>query len=100
MYLNPAVRYQNLSASCRSCRSEAVAAWTDHVSTLGQGLLSNEVNSWMTGVNSKVEGRQTPDHALWWHFPRRARMPAACARINHWSENRKLTLAFLPALAS
>jgi cation diffusion facilitator CzcD-associated flavoprotein CzcO len=36
-----------------------VAAWTDHVSTLGQGLLSNEVNSWMTGVNSNVEGRQT-----------------------------------------
>ncbi len=36
-----------------------VAAWTDHVAALGQGLLSNEVNSWMTGVNSNVAGKQT-----------------------------------------
>jgi cation diffusion facilitator CzcD-associated flavoprotein CzcO len=36
-----------------------VAAWTDHVANLGEGLLSNEVNSWMTGVNSNVEGKQT-----------------------------------------
>jgi hypothetical protein len=36
-----------------------VAAWHDHVADLGQGLLSNEVNSWMTGVNSNVEGKQT-----------------------------------------
>ena len=26
---------------------------------LGVGLLSNEVNSWMTGINSNVEGKQT-----------------------------------------
>jgi len=38
--------------------NEGVAEWTEHVSDLGQGLLSNEVNSWMTGVNSNVEGRQ------------------------------------------
>jgi cation diffusion facilitator CzcD-associated flavoprotein CzcO len=36
-----------------------VATWTEHVSALGQGLLSNEVNSWMTGVNSNVAGKQT-----------------------------------------
>jgi cation diffusion facilitator CzcD-associated flavoprotein CzcO len=36
-----------------------VASWTDHVKTLGVGLLSNEVNSWMTGINSNVEGKQT-----------------------------------------
>ncbi|WP_349631188.1 flavin-containing monooxygenase [Bradyrhizobium jicamae] len=35
------------------------AAWTDHVKALGVGLLSNEVNSWMTGINSNVEGKQT-----------------------------------------
>jgi hypothetical protein len=35
------------------------ARWTEHVKTLGEGLLSNEVNSWMTGVNSNVEGKQT-----------------------------------------
>jgi hypothetical protein len=26
---------------------------------LGVGLLSNEVNSWMTGINSNIEGKQT-----------------------------------------
>jgi cation diffusion facilitator CzcD-associated flavoprotein CzcO len=35
-----------------------VASWTDHVKALGVGLLSNEVNSWMTGINSNVEGKQ------------------------------------------
>ncbi|MEJ0020172.1 MAG: NAD(P)/FAD-dependent oxidoreductase [Acetobacteraceae bacterium] len=44
-------------------RVEATAAgvtsWTDHVKSLGVGLLSNEVNSWMTGINSNVEGKQT-----------------------------------------
>jgi len=38
---------------------EAVAAWTDHVRAVGAGLLSNEVNSWFTGVNTNVEGKQT-----------------------------------------
>jgi cation diffusion facilitator CzcD-associated flavoprotein CzcO len=36
-----------------------VTAWTDHVKSLGVGLLSNEVDSWMTGVNRNVEGKQT-----------------------------------------
>jgi cation diffusion facilitator CzcD-associated flavoprotein CzcO len=36
-----------------------VASWTDHVKALGAGLLSNEVNSWMTGINTNVEGKQT-----------------------------------------
>ena len=36
-----------------------VASWTNHVKSLGIGLLSNEVNSWMTGVNTNVEGKQT-----------------------------------------
>jgi hypothetical protein len=30
------------------------------VKSLGVGLLSNEVNSWMTGINSNAEGKQTP----------------------------------------
>jgi cation diffusion facilitator CzcD-associated flavoprotein CzcO len=34
-----------------------VASWTDHVRSLGEGLLSNEVDSWMTGVNRNVEGK-------------------------------------------
>ena len=44
-------------------RIEATAAgvttWTDHVKALGVGLLSNEVDSWMTGINRNVEGKQT-----------------------------------------
>jgi cation diffusion facilitator CzcD-associated flavoprotein CzcO len=36
-----------------------VASWTDHVKALGVGLLSSEVNSWMTGYNSNVTGKQT-----------------------------------------
>ena len=38
----------------------AVDAWTEHVLALGEGLLMNEVASWMTGVNRNVEGKQAP----------------------------------------
>ena len=37
---------------------EGVKSWTDHVKALGEGMLSNEVDSWMTGINSNVEGKQ------------------------------------------
>ena len=44
-------------------RAEATAAgvksWTDHVKALGVGLLSNDIDSWMTGVNRNVDGKQT-----------------------------------------
>jgi cation diffusion facilitator CzcD-associated flavoprotein CzcO len=36
-----------------------VAEWTDHVLETGQGLLMNEIDSWMTGVNRNIEGKQT-----------------------------------------
>jgi cation diffusion facilitator CzcD-associated flavoprotein CzcO len=36
---------------------QAVAAWTDYVKAVGEGLLSNEVDSWMTGVNSNIAGK-------------------------------------------
>jgi len=35
-----------------------VTSWTDHVRSLGVGLLSNEVDSWMTGINRNLEGKQ------------------------------------------
>jgi len=38
----------------------AVTEWTDHVMALGEGLLMNEVASWMTGVNRNVDGKQKP----------------------------------------
>ena len=51
------MRERNLTRA--DARPEAVADWTDHVKAVGTGLLSNEVNSWMTGINSNVEGKQT-----------------------------------------
>jgi hypothetical protein len=35
----------------------AVAAWTENVHACSIGLLTNEVDSWMTGVNRNVEGK-------------------------------------------
>ena len=37
-----------------------VREWTDHVLALGEGLLANEIGSWMTGVNRNVEGKHSP----------------------------------------
>ena len=38
---------------------EGVADWTGFVHEKGKGLLSNEVDSWMTGVNRNLDGRDT-----------------------------------------
>jgi cation diffusion facilitator CzcD-associated flavoprotein CzcO len=44
-------------------RVEATAAgaraWTDHVLASSEGLLFTEVDSWMTGINRNVDGKQT-----------------------------------------
>ena len=54
------MRYARENDLTRIEATEAgVESWTDHVRSLGAGLLSNEVNSWMTGINSNVEGKQT-----------------------------------------
>src|SRR4029434_6822631 len=43
-------------------RMKATAAaantWTDHVMAASEGLLFTEVDSWMTGINRNVEGKQ------------------------------------------
>ena len=53
------VRYARDHNLTRLEATEAgVTSWTDHVKSLGVGLLSNDVNSWMTGVNTNVEGKQ------------------------------------------
>jgi cation diffusion facilitator CzcD-associated flavoprotein CzcO len=39
--------------------SAGTERWTDHVIAMGQGLLANEVDSWMTGINRNIEGKQT-----------------------------------------
>lgn len=38
---------------------EAVGEWTEHVVQSAEGLLSNEIDSWMTGVNKNVAGKTT-----------------------------------------
>ena len=54
------VRYARAHELTRVAATKAgVASWTDHVKELGAGLLSNEVDSWMTGINRNVEGKQT-----------------------------------------
>ncbi|MGI9423366.1 MAG: flavin-containing monooxygenase, partial [Hyphomicrobiaceae bacterium] len=56
-------------------RPSAVAEWTAFVAEKAEGLLSNEIDSWMTGVNINVEGKQqrvlarysgsAPDYRAW-----------------------------------
>jgi cation diffusion facilitator CzcD-associated flavoprotein CzcO len=41
-----------------AARPEAVEEWTAFVKKKGEGLLSNEIDSWMTGVNQNVDGKQ------------------------------------------
>jgi hypothetical protein len=38
---------------------DGVKTWTDHVKSLADGLLTFEIDSWMTGVNRNVAGKQT-----------------------------------------
>jgi cation diffusion facilitator CzcD-associated flavoprotein CzcO len=39
--------------------ASGVESWTNHVKSLGVGLLSNEVDSWMTGINRNIDGKDT-----------------------------------------
>ena len=41
------------------CKVEAAKEWTDHVIRIADGLLSMEIDSWMTGINRNVEGKDT-----------------------------------------
>ena len=38
---------------------EAVAEWNEFVVEKAKGSLASEVDSWMTGINLNVEGKQT-----------------------------------------
>jgi cation diffusion facilitator CzcD-associated flavoprotein CzcO len=54
------IRFARASSLTRvEATAAGVAAWTDHVKALGAGMLSSEVDSWMTGINSNVDGKQT-----------------------------------------
>jgi cation diffusion facilitator CzcD-associated flavoprotein CzcO len=54
------IRFARASSLTRvEATAAGVATWTDHVRALGAGMLSSEVDSWMTGINSNVDGKQT-----------------------------------------
>ena len=53
------LRARDMALTRVEATEAGVRSWTDHVKSLGVGLLSNEVNSWMTGINRNVEGKQT-----------------------------------------
>src|SRR5262249_6198012 len=40
-------------------RQEAEDAWTQHAKDAGAALLTNNIDSWFTGVNTNIEGKQT-----------------------------------------
>jgi cation diffusion facilitator CzcD-associated flavoprotein CzcO len=43
--------------TCVEPTCEAETAWTKHVNELGEGMLLTQVNSWYTGINTNVPGR-------------------------------------------
>lgn len=49
---------ERVGADVVDVRPEAEAAWTEHAREVAQIPLSSKVDSWMTGVNSNVEGKQ------------------------------------------
>lgn len=49
---------QNRCILRTECTPEKVQEWTDHVHDCGQGLLANEIDSWMTGVNKNLAHKQ------------------------------------------
>jgi cation diffusion facilitator CzcD-associated flavoprotein CzcO len=50
---------QTKNLSRVEARAESVEAWMDVVKAASIGLLSNDVDSWMTGVNKNVEGKSS-----------------------------------------
>ncbi|MEZ5851854.1 MAG: NAD(P)/FAD-dependent oxidoreductase [Hyphomicrobiaceae bacterium] len=49
------MKERNLTVT--DARPEGVNEWTDYVREKAEGLLSNEIDSWMTGVNRNVDGK-------------------------------------------
>ena len=46
-------------------KPEAVAEWTEHVYTTGERMLFMKVDSWFTGINSNVPGKQVRTFLLY-----------------------------------
>ncbi|KAH8429229.1 flavin-containing monooxygenase [Aspergillus melleus] len=53
------IRYaRDHGITCAECTHEGVVAWTEHVHECAEGLLANEVDSWMSGVNKNLAHKQ------------------------------------------
>jgi cation diffusion facilitator CzcD-associated flavoprotein CzcO len=65
---------------------EGVASWTDHVKSLGVGLLSNEIDSWMTGINRNLDHKQTRIIARYSGSAPAFRERADAVAANHYRE--------------
>jgi hypothetical protein len=46
--------YCQRGISYAECTGKGVEEWTEHVHTCAEGILANEVDSWMTGVNKNI----------------------------------------------
>ena len=58
-WITSLIQYMNERSLTRAeATPEAVDGWYQYVLEQGEGLLSNQVDSWMTGINSNLEGRQ------------------------------------------
>ena len=49
----------NQDLTTAEAKPSAVESWHEFVRGKAEGLLSNEIDSWMTGINLNVEGKQT-----------------------------------------
>ena len=54
-----ALRSANQLLTRAEATQKAQKGWAQYVQEQGEGLLSNQVDSWMTGINSNLKGRQT-----------------------------------------
>ena len=59
-FFNDLIEYMtSKSMTVAEAPPESVENWHKFVHEKAEGLLSNEIDSWMTGVNLNVEGKQT-----------------------------------------
>ncbi|OQV00978.1 hypothetical protein CLAIMM_06406 [Cladophialophora immunda] len=63
---------------------EAVEQWTEHVFECGKGSLANEVDSWMTGINTNVAGKQTRSVARYAGSALEYRRRCAASKLAGW----------------
>lgn len=64
---------------------EAASEWTEHVIECSKGSLSNEVDSWMTGVNKNVNGKTMKSVARYAGSAVEFRRRCEACKANSWN---------------